>query len=98
MCETLEKEAQQQPNQRVWGHLDLETAALRDPARGLLQLRRSLRESGPITFSIFDVALLTYWRRAYPGEDLKQTFKDLLNDEQGVLGSLADNAPEWLSL
>jgi len=85
--ETLRDE---DPRRQVWGHLDFAVESLREPARGLLQLRRSLAESGPIRFSVFDVAILTYWGRAYPGEDPSRAFKDLLGEHEGLLGGLTD--------
>ena len=37
-----------------------------------------------------------HWGRAYPTEDLNRAFNDLLTDQEGLLGSIADNAPGWL--
>ncbi|AUB79742.1 hypothetical protein [Candidatus Thiodictyon syntrophicum] len=88
--------AAQDPRRQVWGDLDLAVEPLREPARGLLELRRSLCKSGRCAFTVFDVALLTYWGLAYPTEDLNRAFNDLLTDQEGLLGSIADNAPGWL--
>uniref|UniRef100_UPI0025F1FAB2 tetratricopeptide repeat protein n=1 Tax=uncultured Thiodictyon sp. TaxID=1846217 RepID=UPI0025F1FAB2 len=85
--ETLRDE---EPRRQVWGHLDFAVESLREPARGLLQLRRSLAESGPIRFSVFDVAILTYWGRAYPGEDPARAFADIFGEQEGLLSGLAD--------
>ena len=88
--------ADEAPPQHLWGHLDLDEAQFREPARGLLQLRRSLRASGRIKTTVFDVALLTYWGRAYPTENLNRAFHDILSDHEGLLGNIADSAPTWL--
>jgi len=90
--------ADDNPHRAVWGHLNLEEIPLREPARGLLQLRKTLRESGRIAFTAFDVAIATYWEKAYPTEDVGKALKDILNDSESVLGSIADNAPSWLEL
>jgi tetratricopeptide (TPR) repeat protein len=76
----------------------MEEVQFHEPARGLLQLRRTLRESGPIRCTAFDVALATYWERAYPTEDVNQALDDILADRDGVLATVADNAPAWLAL
>jgi tetratricopeptide (TPR) repeat protein len=90
--------AEEDPRRAVWGHLDLEEVPFREPARGLLQLRKTLRDSGRIKFTAFDVAIAAYWEKAYPTEGVGKALKDILADSEGVLGSIADNAPAWLDL
>ena len=90
--------ADESPQLAVWGHLNFEEIPFRETARGLLQLRKTLRESGPIRFTAFDVAIATYWEKAYPTEDLSMALKDIIGDHEGVLGSIADNAPDWLDI
>jgi len=86
----------EQPRRAVWGELDLEV--FNTAPEGLLQLRKTLRESGPLRFTAFDVALATYWEKARPTEDVSKALKDLLADSEGILGSVADNAPALLGL
>jgi hypothetical protein len=90
--------AAEEPHQNLWGHLDFEEVQFRDPARGLLQLRKSLRASGRIKFTAFDVAIAVYWEKAYPAEDVSKALKDLFDDSESPLSTLADNAPDWLEL
>ncbi|WP_026199341.1 hypothetical protein [Lamprocystis purpurea] len=74
-----------------FGVLDFHVESCREPARGLLALRRSLRDSGALRCDTFDVAIARFWARAYPGEDVTRALGDLL-------GGLLDGAPDWLDL
>ncbi len=88
--------AGEDPRRAVWGVLDCQV--FDQAARGLLELRKTLRDSGPVRCTAFDVAIAVYWEKAYPTEDIDKALKDLLNDHEGVLGAIADNAPAWLEL
>lgn len=89
---------QETPHRHRFGALDFQVEPFRDPARGLLALRRSLRASGPIRLHRFDVAIARYWDLAYPGEDLTRALGDLIGDPDGMLGGLADSARDGLDL
>ena len=99
LCRHLRRRlADENQHGRRWGHLDLTEPQWHEPARGLLQLRLSLRASGSIRCTLFDVAIARYWERAYPTEDIELAFKDLLGDHEGILGAIADNTRDWLDL
>ena len=99
LCRRLRQQlASEDPQQNLRGHLDLDEVPFREPARGLLQLRKTLRASGRIRFAAFDVAVATYWEKSYPTEDPRRALKDLLTDSEGLLAPITDNAPDWLDL
>jgi hypothetical protein len=59
--------ADESPQLAVWGQLNFEEIPFRETARGLLQLRNTLRESGRIRFTAFDVAIAALPGRAEKG-------------------------------
>lgn len=88
------------PRQAVWGVLDLDV--FNRAERGLLELRKTLRRNGHagshVHFTAFDIAIAVYWEKAHPTEDIRRVLKDLLEDNEGVLSAIADNAPAWLEM
>jgi len=99
LCRHLMRRLQaEDPLRHLWGLLDLDIADHRDPARGLLELRRGLHASGAIATPIFDLAIATYWSRAYATEDLDRALKDVLGDNRDLISAVADAAPGWAAL
>ena len=97
LCEKLRLNLQhEQPHRAVWGLLDLYPVDFREAAHGLLQLRKSLGESGRIKFTAFDYAIATYWEKAYPTEDIEVALQGIIAQNEDTLTSVAENAPGWL--
>lgn len=96
LCEKLRLNLQQeQPHRAVWGLLDLYPVDFPEAAHGLLQLRKSLGESGRIKFTAFDYAIATYWGKAYPTEDIEVALQGIIAQNEDTLTSVAENAPGW---
>ena len=96
LCEKLRLNLQhEQPHRAVWGLLDLYPVDFREAAHGLLQLRKSLGESGRIKFTAFDYAIATYWEKAYPTEDIEVALQGIIAQNEDTLTSVAENAPGW---
>ena len=86
------------PPRHLWGLLDLDIADHRDPARGLLEIRKGLHASGAIRTPVFDLAIATYWSSAYATEDIDRALKDVLRDNRDLISAVADAAPGWAAL
>ena len=97
LCEKLRANLKAgKPGDTVWGHLDLHPVSHREPAQGLLQLRKSLGQSGRRKFPAFDYAIATYWEKAYPTENIEVALQGIIGQHEGVLSTVAENAPGWL--
>jgi len=95
LCEKLRANLQaEQPRKAAWGWLNLEQADCREPAHGLLQLRKSF--GGGVKFPAFDYAIATYWEQAYPAEDIKAALQGVVGQHEDTLSTVAENAPSWL--
>ena len=90
--------AAESPPRHLWGLLDLDIADHRDPARGLLEIRKGLHASGAIRTPVFDLAIATYWSSAYATEDIDRALKDVLRDNRDLISAVADAAPGWAAL
>ncbi len=94
--ELTKRLADEEPRRHRFGAVDFHVETYRNPAPGLLELRRQLRESGRIRTWVFDAAIARYWALAYPGEDLNQALGDLLNDADGIRGDWAESGRDLL--
>jgi len=95
LCEKLRANLQaEQPRKAAWGWLNLEQADCREPAHGLLQLRKSF--GGGVKFPAFDHAIATYWEKAYPAEDIEAALQGIIGQHEDSLSAVAENAPGWL--
>jgi len=66
-----------------------------------LQLRRSLRASGKITFNAFDIAVRRYWELSYPEDNIQEALKDVVDDASGIFIEVAgsvEDAPAGIGL
>ena len=97
LCEKLRANlTAEQPGHPLWGHLDLHPVSHHDPAQGLLQLRKSLGQSGRSKFPAFDYAIATYWEKAYPTENIEVALQGIIGQHEDVWSTVAENAPGWV--
>ncbi|MGD0960554.1 MAG: hypothetical protein ABSB19_12175 [Methylomonas sp.] len=61
LCKKFQEELKTVAAPNCFGHVDFQAAECQRADKALLQLRRSLRVSGKIRFTAFDIALGRYW-------------------------------------
>ncbi|MDF0377114.1 tetratricopeptide repeat protein [Methylophilus sp. YYY-1] len=94
LIETLRDE---NPKTTALGIVDFSVETHRRADRALLELRKSLRKysNGRIKFPAFEIAILHYWEKEYPELNLRDSLKDVFDDNEDTIASFADNLKDW---
>ncbi len=88
---------EESPQISAAGLIDFSVESHRRADRALLELRKSLRSSsnGKIKFPAFEIAITLYWQQEYPELNLRHSLKDIFDENEDILSSLADNFKDW---